>query len=92
MKKLFCLIVLLTANIGSSFAINNNINESYIKIDNEINAKKNEMNLIRQDNKINEHEKMIRLNNLRKEEAELIDKKIQTNRNYQKEMIELNNY
>lgn len=90
MKKFSGIItVFILANCCYSYAFEDDINkfqteqkQTFKNIDSEIQAKNEKIEKTRKDNSLNEFEKMTKLNVLRKEQAELLNKKVETRNRY----------
>lgn len=90
MKKFSGIItVYILASCCYSYAFEDDINkfqteqkQTFKNIDSEIQAKNEKIEKTRKDNSLNEFEKMTKLNVLRKEQAELLNKKVETRNRY----------
>lgn len=90
MKKFSGIItVFILASCCCSYAFVDDINkfqteqkQTFKNIDSEIQAKNEKIEKTRKDNSLNEFEKMTKLNVLRKEQAELLNKKVETRNRY----------
>lgn len=90
MKKFSGIItVFILTSCCCSYAFEDDINkfqteqkQTFKNIDSEIQAKNEKIEKTRKDNSLNEFEKMTKLNVLRKEQAELLNKKVETRNRY----------
>lgn len=90
MKKFSGIItVFILASCCCSYAFEDDINkfqteqkQTFKNIDSEIQTKNEKIEKTRKDNSLNEFEKMTKLNVLRKEQAELLNKKVETRNRY----------
>ena len=91
MKKFSGIITvfILASCCCCSYAFKDDINkfqteqkQTFKNIDSEIQAKNEKIEKTRKDNSLNEFEKMTKLNVLRKEQAELLNKKVETRNRY----------